>query len=49
MATQPTPIPPSHVLRARRIELVDEEGNIKMTLDGRRHLVFFASGAKTVV
>ncbi len=28
-----SPIPPSQVVRARRIELVDEQGDIKITLD----------------
>lgn len=30
-----TPLPPSQVVRARRIELVDEQGNIKITLDAQ--------------
>jgi hypothetical protein len=35
MATQPVPIPPSQIIRARRIELVDEHGVLKITLDAR--------------
>ena len=30
-----SPIPPSEVIRARRIELVDEQGDIKITLDAQ--------------
>lgn len=33
MATQPAPILPSQIIRARRIELVDEHGVLKITLD----------------